>query len=55
VSPPTTRFGLASLTGRYVWTVEHFPDYARIDQFSGEDARVFAHSWKSAPRLLDLH
>jgi hypothetical protein len=53
--PDVTRFGLASLTGRYVWTVEHFPDYARIDQFSGEDARVFAHSWKSAPRLLDLH
>jgi hypothetical protein len=50
--PDVTRVGLTRPTGRYAWTMEHFPKLAHIDLLSGEDGRVTPASWKSAPRII---
>jgi hypothetical protein len=52
--PDVTRLGVPRPTGRYMWTMEHYPLLAHIDQLQGEDARVALPSWKSKPRVIEL-
>jgi hypothetical protein len=52
--PDVTRLGLVRPTGRYLWTMEHFPALASTDKLSGEDGRAFTRSSRSVSRVLLL-
>ena len=54
VLPDATAFGLPAPTGRYLWTLQHFPTLPRTDFLGGEDGRISPPSWTSAPRVLVL-
>jgi hypothetical protein len=50
--PDAGALGLPRPAGRYLWTIKSFPTVLFTDHFSGEDGRVAAPSWTSAPRLI---
>jgi hypothetical protein len=52
--PDVAALGLPRPTGRYVWTLQHFPMLPHIDNLAGEDGRITQPSWRSAPRTIVL-
>ncbi len=52
--PDATRVGAPRASGRYAWTVQHFPTLKRTDNLAGEDVRMFTPVATTAPRTIDL-
>ena len=52
--PDLTRLGLTRMTGRYSWSVQHFPALEHIEDLGGEDGRLFTPVSTTAPRPIDL-
>jgi hypothetical protein len=52
--PDVSAFGLPRPTGRYLWSLQHFPKVPHIDNLSGEDGRVVQPSFRSSARVIEL-
>lgn len=52
--PDLVALGLPPATGRWSWTVRHFPDFEFVEALSGMDARLYRAVSASSPRSVVL-